>query len=193
MLAIRTMNSLFPNKFDFYPETWIYPQELASILSDSTKEPVDTNCPSYLFKPDTECRGTGIELLNRDDFLKKDLGDTAAVVQKYVKNPLLWGDCKFDIRSYFIFTSLDPLEIYYAEGCLVRICTTPFNSVTDDDTLSRSFQHITNTSINVKSDKFQNSTTRTLDQLKQMLTERGFNADEIERKLIRCCIKAFIA
>jgi tubulin polyglutamylase TTLL5 len=72
------------------------------------------------------------------------------VVSKYVDNPLLVNDLKFDIRLYVVLTSLDPLRVYiYNEG-LVRFASDPYQQ-TDKENL---FSHLTNYSINKKSQNY---------------------------------------
>lgn len=45
------------------------------------------------------------------------------VVQKYVRDPLLYKGLKFDLRVYALLAGCDPLRIYiYNEG-LVRFAT----------------------------------------------------------------------
>jgi hypothetical protein len=75
------------------------------------------------------------------------------VISKYVSNPLLINNHKFDLRIYVVVTSFEPLRIYvYREG-LARFASEPYQPP-DATTKSSKFAHLTNYSINKKNDKF---------------------------------------
>lgn len=67
-----------------------------------------------------------------------------AVVQKYVKNPLLIGGYKFDLRLYVLVPSFHPLTIYIYQEGLVRFSTEKFSL----SNLKNRFAHLTNSSLN---------------------------------------------
>lgn len=70
--------------------------------------------------------------------------DNMAVVQRYIKNPLLIGGYKFDLRLYVCVPSYKPLTIYlYKEG-LARFATEKFSL----ENLDNPFRHLTNCSLN---------------------------------------------
>jgi tubulin polyglutamylase TTLL2 len=70
--------------------------------------------------------------------------DTNIVVQKYVKNPMLIGGYKYDLRLYVLVPSFHPLTIYmYREG-LTRFSTDKYSL----NNLDNLFAHLTNSSIN---------------------------------------------
>jgi hypothetical protein len=74
------------------------------------------------------------------------------VVCKYISNPLLINKHKFDLRIYVLITSIDPLRIYvYNEG-LARFASHPYEMT--KETLKNLYQHLTNYSINKKSETF---------------------------------------
>ena len=73
------------------------------------------------------------------------------VISKYISNPLLVNNHKFDLRIYVLVTSVDPLRIYiYNEG-IARFAAHPYNNSKNVKNL---FSHLTNYSINKKSDSF---------------------------------------
>ena len=86
------------------------------------------------------------------------------VVSKYISNPLLINNHKFDLRIYVLLTSIDPLRIYvYNEG-LVRFATEPYNN--QKTSLKNMYSHLTNYSINKKSNNFEaNNSAHTRDQI----------------------------
>lgn len=117
------------------------------------------NDPSriWISKPPNSSRGRGIFLAKNSEDLDRILHShieqhpsekperLGLIVQEYIKNPLLIGGYKFDLRLYVLVKNFDPLEIYlYKEG-LARFCVEKF-------TLSdfRVVRHLTNTSINHK-------------------------------------------
>ena len=73
------------------------------------------------------------------------------VVSRYLSNPLLINSLKFDIRLYVLVTSFDPWRIYiYNEG-LSRFASEPYDI---RSVKLNKYSHLTNYSINKKSDKF---------------------------------------
>ena len=82
---------------------------------------------TYIVKPEADCQGRGIYLVNRLDgkwYNKIDIViGKHCVVQKYIDNPLLIDGYKFDLRVYVLIGSLDPLRIYIYHDGLVRFAT----------------------------------------------------------------------
>ena len=77
------------------------------------------------------------------------------VVQKYVENPFVINDIKFDLRIYVCVTCFDPLRIYIYDEGLARFASEPY------DTKSHGFNkymHLTNYAINKTHENFSNST-----------------------------------
>lgn len=72
-------------------------------------------------------------------------------MSKYIPNPLLINGHKFDLRIYVLVTSYDPLWVYvYKEG-LTRFATEAY---TTSQSKKNWFIHLTNSSLNKKSDKY---------------------------------------
>nr|XP_004227566.1 tubulin polyglutamylase TTLL11-like [Ciona intestinalis] len=186
-LALRTMSKLFLGHFDFYPQTWIFPHEMKEMPNVGNHAGISV--PSYVYKPDHECRGNGIKFFNDPALLEEITKDTPAVVQKYIETPLLWNGYKFDIRSFFVIMSLKPLEIYYAKGSFCRLCAIRY----DVDNFSDTSQHLSNFSVNNKEGKFDPARCKSLLEMKQMLKQNGHDADEVERKIVISSLKAIIA
>ena len=127
--------------FDFFPRTFILPNEYKKFVAEFSKQDGGQRSNYWICKPTEQSCGRGI-------FIFQDLHDLtydcAVVVQKYIIKPLLISGYKFDLRLYAIVTSFHPFQMYiYHEG-IVRFSTEKF----DLSTLDNRFSHLTNTSIN---------------------------------------------
>ena len=106
----------------------------------------------WIVKPTQSSQGKGIYLV--DDLNELNIKDDRAVICKYISNPLLINSHKFDLRIYVLVTCIDPLRIYiYNEG-LARFASEPYDSTAGNAAKKNLYQHLTNYSINKKSDNF---------------------------------------
>ncbi|XP_075859963.1 tubulin polyglutamylase TTLL5 isoform X10 [Microcebus murinus] len=71
------------------------------------------------------------------------------LVSRYISNPLLIDDFKFDLRLYVLVTSYDPLVIYLYEEGLARFATVRYDQGAKN--IRNQFMHLTNYSVNKKS------------------------------------------
>lgn len=109
---------------------------------------------------------------------------------------------KYDLRVYAVVTSYEPLRIYvYPEG-LTRICTEKYNVKSRGH--KGKFAHLTNFSINKKSDKFLKPSKDGLDDgvtgnkwsftgLRRKYKEIGVDTKEIFSKIDDIIVKTVIA
>uniref|UniRef100_A0A673TQ18 Tubulin--tyrosine ligase-like protein 5 n=1 Tax=Suricata suricatta TaxID=37032 RepID=A0A673TQ18_SURSU len=68
----------------------------------------------WIVKPVASSRGRGVYLINNPNQISLEEN---ILVSRYINNPLLIDDFKFDVRLYVLVTSYDPLVIYlYEEG-----------------------------------------------------------------------------
>ena len=83
------------------------------------------------------------------------------IASKYISRPHLINELKYDLRVYVLVSSFDPLRVYvYNEGKvlvftfvgLVRFATEKYSLNPKD--LKKRFVHLTNFSINKKSENF---------------------------------------
>lgn len=92
------------------------------------------------------CQGRGI-------YLVKDPGDVEhtdnCVAQRYITNPFLIDDLKFDLRLYVLLMGVNPLRIFLFKDGLVRLATEPYVKPTEDN-IGNLFMHLTNYAINKK-------------------------------------------
>jgi hypothetical protein len=75
--------------------------------------------------------------------------DNSYVVQKYIKQPALWNDHKYDFRIYVLITTvIDPMTIFVFKDGLVRLASEKYSN----KNLTDVFVHLTNYSLNKKND-----------------------------------------
>ena len=75
------------------------------------------------------------------------------MVQKYIENPLIIYNKKFDIRQWVLISNSDPLTIWVYKRSYLRFSLEDY---TDEDIMNP-YIHLTNNSISKTSTKFQNS------------------------------------
>ncbi|NWU27396.1 TTL11 polyglutamylase, partial [Dyaphorophyia castanea] len=200
--AMRTMQDLFPLEYNFYPRSWILPEEL-SLFVDEVRTTKDSNPswkPTFIVKPDGGCQGDGIYLIKDpgDIRLTGSIQSRPAVVQEYICKPLLVDKLKFDIRLYVLLKSLEPLEIYIAKDGLSRFCTEPYQEPTLKN-LHQVFMHLTNYSLNIHSGNFIHSDSvntgskRTFSSILCRLSSRGADVKKLWSDIISLVIKTIIA
>ena len=187
--------------FNIIPDTYNLPDEFADFYNhfNSQKQKLDANNQwqnQWIIKPSNSCQGKGIYII--DDVSEVPI-DEPCIVSQYVHNPLLINGLKFDIRIYVLVTSMDPWRIYvYNEG-LARFASEEYNH---SNIKSNKFAHLTNYSINKKSEKFvQNSNADQGDEghkwsigaLNKHLENMGIDNDLLWSKIYDVILKSFMA
>ncbi|XP_003732087.3 tubulin polyglutamylase TTLL11 isoform X2 [Callithrix jacchus] len=200
--AVRTMQNLFPEEYNFYPRSWILPDEFQLFVAQvrMVKDGDPSWKPTFIVKPDGGCQGDGIYLIKdpSDIRLAGTLQSRPAVVQEYICKPLLIDKLKFDIRLYVLLKSLDPLEIYIAKDGLSRFCTEPYQEPTPKN-LHHIFMHLTNYSLNIHSSNFVHSDSastgskRTFSSILCRLSSKGVDIKKVWSDIISLVIKTVIA
>ena len=61
---LMRMSKVFPSQYDFFPKTWVLPQEMLNLRTQFSKQTV-------IVKPDSLCQGKGIFLSNNIDFISE--------------------------------------------------------------------------------------------------------------------------
>ncbi|KAJ6651706.1 hypothetical protein lerEdw1_020696, partial [Lerista edwardsae] len=200
--AVRTMQDLFPEEYNFYPRSWILPEEFTIFLTE-VQLMRDRNPawkPTFIVKPDGGCQGDGIYLVQEptDVRMSSNLQSRPAVVQEYISKPMLVDKLKFDIRLYVLLKSLEPLEVYVAQDGLSRFCTEPYQEPALRN-LHRVFMHLTNYSLNVHSGNFVHSDSgstgskRSLSSILSQLSDSGVDIHKLWSEIIALVIKTVIA
>ncbi|XP_070308310.1 tubulin polyglutamylase TTLL11 isoform X2 [Odocoileus virginianus] len=200
--AVRIMQNLFPEEYNFYPRSWILPDEFQLFVAQvrMVKDGDPSWKPTFIVKPDSGCQGDGIYLIKdpSDIRLSGTLQSRPAVVQEYICKPLLIDKLKFDIRLYVLLKSLEPLEIYIAKDGLSRFCTEPYQEPSPKN-LHHIFMHLTNYSLNIHSGNFIHSDStstgskRTFSSILYRLSSKGVDIKKVWSDIISLVIKTVIA
>lgn len=163
---LSAMKNKFKSEYSFVPKTFLLPQDLILLMKDSEKGRKSGRKRVYICKPNGLSQGRGIYLTDDiQEIIDKKI--TNCLVSQYISDPLLINGLKFDLRIYALLTSVDPLRIYIYQEGLARFATEKYTLA--GNSLSNKFIHLTNFSINKKSEKFKNE--------KQKLKEEGTNAE----------------
>ncbi|KAF0981286.1 hypothetical protein FDP41_012546 [Naegleria fowleri] len=99
-----------------------------------------------------------VTILNEN--VMKQIKNKKIVVSKYITNPLLVNNKKFDLRMYVLVVGKRHHEerdrIYFYRDGIVRFASEDYTL--SKDNLNNHFMHITNNSVNDKKNKVQNET-----------------------------------
>ena len=117
----------------------------------------DKSFNMWIVKPAAKSRGRGIAtFMDLNKLLKYvDAGTgryTQWIVQKYMENPLIVAQRKFDLRQWVVVTNWNPVTIYFYDECYARFSVEQYS--TDVNDLSNSYIHLVNNSIGKNSENF---------------------------------------
>ena len=189
---LSKLKELFPGtKFDFLPESFILPNEYTFLKDRMDKNPNQF----WIVKPVASSQGRGI-------FLTKNINDIPSnhqtIVSRYIINPFLINNKKFDLRIYAFVTSIIPLRIYRFKEGLTRFSANKYNLDVNDRCA-----HLTNYAVNKNNKNYiqneslfdidYNSSKWTLTSLQQYLEEHNINSELIFSKIDDIIIKTFIS
>ena len=136
-----------------------YKEKISQILSTLEK-----NLPQYklngfrniwIMKPSNLSRGRGVTCVDSLQPIEQSLSatnDSGLIVQKYIENPLIISNRKFDIRQWVLVTCLNPLVIWMWKEPYVRFGAEDYKM----DDLNNIYSHLTNNSIAKHSKQFKN-------------------------------------
>ncbi|XP_069494133.1 tubulin polyglutamylase TTLL5 isoform X2 [Ambystoma mexicanum] len=127
--------------FNFLPQTFMLPTEYQEFCNAFTKDR-----GPWIVKPVASSRGRGVYLINSPNQISLEEN---ILVSRYINQPLLIDDFKFDVRLYVLVTSYDPLVIYLYEEGLARFATVRYDKAAKN--IKNQFMHLTNYSVNKKS------------------------------------------
>lgn len=83
----------------------------------------------WICKPAAKSRGRGIFLTSSYDEIRSLLEDHKEkwVIQKYIEEPFLLLNRKFDFRQWILVTDIFPLTIWFYEENYLRFCSVEYN------------------------------------------------------------------
>ena len=139
------MNRKFPKDFDYLPDTFSYPEEKRAI-EKRFEDYYPNEYDLWLIKPRKGSLGKGI-------YFFQNLTSTPDIylLSKYISNPHLINNYKYDFRVYILITGLSPLKLYiYKEG-IVRFATGEYSI--ENEHLTELNRHITNVAVNIVNNK----------------------------------------
>ncbi|KAE9524189.1 hypothetical protein AGLY_015434 [Aphis glycines] len=141
----RLMLKYGKEHFGFIPTSYILPQEVRILRQVWEKNDED----KWIIKPPASARGSGIRVISKWAQIPKKM---PVVVQRYIDNPYLINETKFDLRLYILITSINPLRLYLYDNGLVRFASVKYSS--DLSTICDRYMHLTNYSINRLSSQY---------------------------------------
>lgn len=145
---LSRMQRQFGEAYDFCAKTYVLPRDREHFERDYAEGDV------YILKPPAQAEGRGIRLINRLDQLPGN--GVAIMVQRYLGDPYVINNKKFDLRIYVVVTSFDPLRIYVFEEGLARFATTDYQAPdASRKSIKDRYMHLTNYSVNKKSENFE--------------------------------------
>ncbi|XP_062295863.1 tubulin polyglutamylase TTLL5 [Scomber scombrus] len=130
--------------FHIVPQTFVLPSEYQEFCNCFAKDK-----GPWIIKPVASSRGRGIYLVSNPNQISMDEN---ILVSRYINNPLLIDEFKFDVRLYVLVTSYDPLIIYVYEEGLARFATVKYDRTSKN--IKNTFMHLTNYSVNKKSSDY---------------------------------------
>ncbi|KAM4723593.1 tubulin polyglutamylase TTLL5 isoform 2-T2 [Anableps anableps] len=130
--------------FHIIPQTFVLPSENEEFRNCFAKDK-----GPWIIKPVASSRGRGIYLVSNPSQISMDEN---ILVSRYINNPLLIDDFKFDVRLYVVVTSYDPLLIYVYEEGLARFATVKYDQTSTN--IKNILMHLTNYSLNKKSSDY---------------------------------------
>jgi tubulin polyglutamylase TTLL6/13 len=149
-MNLEVMRQKFPDEYSFFPATYVIPRDLP-LLREQFSITTGKSKSVFIVKPAGGSQGNGI-FITRTLKEVEDLSSTH-VCQRYIANPLLIENKKFDLRIYILITSCNPLRVYMFKDGLVRLCTEDYSRPTEMN-LHNKFMHLSNYSINKMSENF---------------------------------------
>eukprot|EP00795_Rhopilema_esculentum_P007069 gene7069-12708_t len=140
---------------EFYPETYRIEnrfdyEKFTSVFKDGE---------TWICKPSGMNQGKGIFLVRNPKELRDVIEDkdsekrrsqrSTRIISRYIANPLLVNNCKFDIRAYMLITSTTPYLVLYHNG-YIRVACEAYSSQSTDLT-----SHLTNQFVQKKHPGYQ--------------------------------------
>lgn len=144
---LSRLQALYGKKeFGFFPQTYVLPIDL-KLLKRAWEEGASKH--KWIIKPPASARGIGIKVVHKWNQIPKK---RPVIVQRYLSNPYLINESKFDLRIYVYVTCFDPLRIYVYNDGLTRFASRKYSQSVKN--LADKFMHLTNYSINKRNSEY---------------------------------------
>ena len=78
---------------------------------------------TFICKPSKGRGGDGISLIRKFSDLPKNAFSQEYLIQRYIENPLLIQNKKFDVRLYVVIKGVNRIEGYMCEEGIARFAT----------------------------------------------------------------------
>lgn len=104
------------------PDSFLLPDEVQDLDMHMRHNPNQT----FICKPSRGRGGEGISLAKKFSDIPKNAFTQEFLVQRYIENPLLIQNKKFDLRLYVVIKGVERIEAYMYEEGIARFCTVSF-------------------------------------------------------------------
>ena len=183
----RTMKSVFSHapksiSTNFLFDCWVLPNDLESLRDVMHGDPDGI----WIAKPRSRGEGKGIMLVHNIAELY-DYNLLGSVVQPYLDGVMLIEGRKFDLRTYVLVTSINPLRAYFYKEGLVRLASELYNKTGNAKT-----QFLTNTSIG-KLVANINDIVWMYEDLKKYLRKMDLDGDLLFERVEEVIVKTLLA
>ncbi|KAL0234139.1 hypothetical protein PCE1_001177 [Barthelona sp. PCE] len=143
---------------DLIPPTYILPNEMALFEEHFRREPSTL----WIMKPPARAQGAGVFIVSKMSQLQKwsqkwSSATTVStrdsyLISKYIDNPLLISERKFDLRLYVLVTSYRPLRAFLYKQGFCRFCVEKYSNNVSE--LGNSVRHLSNIAIQKHADNY---------------------------------------
>lgn len=107
----------------------------------------------WIVKPSGLSRGRGISCVSTlSEVIKQIISSPECIIQKYIENPLIIKNRKFDIRQWVLVTNLSPLTVWLFDTPYLRFSAEDYNM----NDIHNRYSHLTNNSVNKHCVHFKN-------------------------------------
>jgi hypothetical protein len=177
---LNAIRAHFPRLFEFYPHTYLLPDELPEFQREHSFICGRTaTSPVWVIKPKSGCCGRGIHFIQS---VQEAEAVTSASIAQLLVNPCLLNDRKFDFRFFLLISGLEPFTAFiYREG-IARFCTQNYIVPTKAN-LDHPFSHLTNTAINKMSDANPDDFTRPASEVLREVVSRHPHAANVWERI----------
>lgn len=126
MFGSSEIDAFLPWSFSIGKEESSSRQSLVRNIEEFKKEEVKV---IWALKSLNSWSGKGVNVLTSDQVLElvQNPNTTAAVIQRYIHNPLTLNGYKFDTRWWVLVTSISPLRIYMLPHAYVRVASLKYD------------------------------------------------------------------